>query len=336
MNYGRIVYGASVMSTPAPIICIGCIRSGTTILADTLRDAYRSSIDFDDLDFEARTFWQQFGCWMGSAKSGTYCKGATADDATPELKKRIAEYVANRTSTGKHIVSKCPHLANKTSFVRAMLPNAKIIHIIRDCHGTAASTKLVMQSALKADPHYEVPFHSYWPDCERPCWSVIPVDPDNLPNYAPRKRLGGLIKRPRLMPGCLEHADTKAFHQEHTDASRYYPGEGFARIPESWVRLNHMIVTDLRDTPDDMKMTIHYHDFCDDPRGVVSRIAEFGGVTDVDLQAVPEQMDSSTRNKWKKNLSEAEQKSVNDVLRKFSSMVEEIQATVPQPLAGVV
>jgi hypothetical protein len=305
-------------------------------LADTLREALRSSVDFDDLDFEARTFWQEHGCTMGSAKSGTYCHGATAADATPELKRRIAESVAKRTRSGKHIVSKCPHLANKVSFVRAMLPEAKFVHIIRDCHGTVASTKLAMESAMKADPHYEVPFHSYWPDCERPCWSVVPADLNRLPNYAPRKKLGGLIQRPRLIPGCVQHEDYGAFHEKFSDPTRYYPGEGFARIPESWVRLNHMIVADLREAPEDQKMTVHYHEFCDDPRGVVSRIAEFAGIADVDLEVVPTELDQSTRFKWKKNLSEAEQQDVSDVLREFSSMVEEIQSTVPQPLAGAV
>ena len=64
------------------------------------------------------------------------------EDATEDIKTSMRNYYSNLLSTDsskKRIINKCPHLSNKLKYVLGIFPDAKIIHIVRDCEANVAS-----------------------------------------------------------------------------------------------------------------------------------------------------------------------------------------------------
>ncbi len=315
-----------------PLFAVGNIRSGTTILHRTLLAAWPHAVDLDDLDdFESRVFWQQFGCQMGSPSSGTRCVYAGSELASAEVCRAVRRRCEQRTSGMQHIVNKNPHLSNKILFVHAVLPEAKFIHIIRDVNATVASMKIGMEGTSLCRNSLDLPFVHYWPETNYPCWYAIPASsartPEKLRRWwervlwfsSPgggglRRYLRMLFRPPRPLPGAFPHEDPDEFRSVFPDETRYYPGKGFARIPESWVTINANIVRQFRQIPESQWTTVNYDEFCSDTRNVVTRLSEFIGAPSYAPECVPEHLDIKRRNKWKKNLTADDQKTIRRVL----------------------
>ena len=61
----------------------------------------------------------------------------------------------------KRVINKCPHLSNKVRYVRAIFPDARFVHIVRDPVAMVASWVNIM--GLVPD------LAIYWPDVPFPC-----------------------------------------------------------------------------------------------------------------------------------------------------------------------
>lgn len=304
-----------------PVLIVGCIRSGTTILHKLLLSACPKSVDLTDDDFEGRYFWQDLGLTIGSRSTGTYCCRAGSENVDEDGCRRTADYIESRTQGGKFVITKSPHLLNKISFVGRVLPAARFVLIIRDPMSVVASKKGLFQSAHTENEDYP-PFVHYWPEETAPCWWTVQDDrsgPVLTAGLVRRKgkevlRALGLKKRKQLTaPGKMfEHERMSAFLADHPELSRYYPGSGFARIPEAWLTLNVNACRDLTALEGHRWLIVTYSDLVREPRRVIAKICDFADLSAVDLNAVPDRLDESRSQKWRSDLTGDEQEIVSE------------------------
>lgn len=306
-------------------------------------------IDLEDHDrFEGRLFWQQFGCSMGSPNSGTFCMHADQHDVTGKIKNEVNDYFAIRCGNGKFVVNKNPHLANKIGFVHAILPTAKFIHIIREPRAVVASTKSRFEAAYRGDNYWRIPFKHYWPEAEYPCWYSVPAysghSPQDLKSFKKRlfwfDRTSGkgmadylrrLTKPPEFPDNYLPHLDFRTFLEQFPDQSRYYPGQGFGRIPEAWVKINLNIIEQLKHVQPFNVLTVNYDDFCRDTKRVVSELADFADISNFELNNVPAQLDVSRKDKWKTTLTDPEKRLMMNVFENTAGYSKLVSLLNPGP-----
>lgn len=300
----------------APLFVIGCARSGTTILHDLLMKASPHSVDLtSDDDFECRSFWQAFGLKIGSRRTGSLCLYASGGDIANDHRSEIQTYVANRGKDAG-IITKNPHLMNKIGFVADVLPNARFVLIVREIMGVVASTKIGFNNANKGDDDYP-PFIHYWPNAKFPCWSYLEDDItkrnfNKNKFYRGAKNLFGIFRNAKNQsvnePGrVFPHIKLSDFEKEHPDRNRYYPGDGFACIPESWLSLNSNALKQLTEIDLSRWMVISYLDLVENPKITIKRILDFGEFNKTIYEFLPKNLDRNTSKKWRENLTKEEQ-----------------------------
>jgi hypothetical protein len=320
------------MSIAPPIFVVGCMRSGTTILREMLARYFPAAVDLDDSDFEGRTFWQSRGFNIGSPRTGTPCDaydGAAVSDAQ---KSEMRAHVRQREGGARHIINKNPHLSNKIGLVNAVFPEARIVHLVRDDLATAASTKLRLLATYEGQNVHKAPFIHYWPDeATWPCWSCIASGPASFAEQPLALRLRRLLLKRRTPMFRHEHA--VEFGRLHPDPSRYYPGAGFRRIPEYWLRVNSNIVRQVEAAViKDRYLPLNYTDLVTRTRETLERIAAFADIDGAARGDVPLSLDGSRQEKWRRDLTDEEQACVAAVTEELAADASLIRESLPGPL----
>lgn len=119
-----------------------------------------------------------------------FCLHMSAEDVTEEIVRDMHEYYWTEVlarDRRKRVINKQPHLSNKLEYVLGIFPDAKIVHIVRDCEPMVASWLAVM------DDHPSLVV--YWPKEEPfPClWLMAkPQEP---------VALARLARHPQFFPG---------------------------------------------------------------------------------------------------------------------------------------
>lgn len=307
-----------------PLLVLGCIRSGTTILHELLLLASENAVDLTDDDFESRYYWQHIGLKIGSRSTGTYCCSATQEDVRKEEVSGVQAYIKNRTQGGKALISKGPHLMNKVPFIAKVLPEALFVIIIRDPMSVVASTKLLFDRASVQNEDHP-PFVHYWPEGNSPCWWAVRDDrrrfavTRGLIRRKGKHALSSLgLRRKKVLtaPGkILGHERLSAFVLDHPDLGRYYPGTGFPRIPEAWLALNVNACKALGALGSHRWLPVVYSEFVANPRQTIAKICEFAELPTPAISSVPERLDESRAQKWRRDLTGGEQEVVESCLQ---------------------
>jgi hypothetical protein len=310
-----------------PLFVIGCVRSGTTIFHKLLLEACPKSLNLTDDDFESRTFWQEFTLKIGSRRTGTFCLPAKKDDILDAYRRAIVAYVNGRRGEGQVLINKNTHLMNKIGFVAEVIPTSRFVFIIREIMSTVSSTKHLFENMNLSNEDYP-PFIHYWPDHELPCWYTIRNDrlrPQltfrSVRRIAKKCAYGLRLKRLKDFTApsrIFEHERFSSFYRDHPDRSRYYPGEGFARIPESWITLNINTLDQLQALDENRWMSVTYKDVVSNTQGIVERILGFIGIDKPELGCIPKQLDFSRSEKWRKGLSKEEKETVKALVQQRS------------------
>jgi len=111
-----------------PVFIIGCARSGTSILGELVGQhpevAYM---------FEASWAWEA----GGRGENGS--DRLTEAHVTPEVAWLVRQRLEKRLTTGSVLVEKNPRTSLRVPFVRALFPDARFVHIIRDGRDVACS-----------------------------------------------------------------------------------------------------------------------------------------------------------------------------------------------------
>lgn len=109
-------------------LIIGCPRSGTSILGELI--ASHPDVSYI---FEASNIWELAGAGIDGSHR------LTAEHATPRVKQKIRKWFEARQNGAAMVIEKCPRNALRVPFLRAVFPEAKLIHIVRDGRDVACS-----------------------------------------------------------------------------------------------------------------------------------------------------------------------------------------------------
>lgn len=304
---------------PAPVFIIGCMRSGTTFLVDTLcRHPQLLRIGN-----ELRSVWTELG---NAPCEGADCAYREAEDVSSEVVANMTHYFhdyiresknirrhlmrfKNKWNTGggsvfydwEHIrpVNKSTHLVNKIDYLQAMFPHAQFIFIIRSIEGQCGSLKMHVLRDHERNQRY-----LYAPKSPKSSWSQL------LQSEFPA----------------------------HFTQDRAFP-EQFDLLPEMWIRLNYLAMQAFSQMDKSRYHIIRYEDL------VMNQAAEFESMfsflkLEEKYQAKVKQIASSKlkvintttkgnpMEKWKKHLTEEEIKMIADKKKEFQVEYEFIEGMI--------
>lgn len=264
-------------SCNSPIFIIGCGRSGTTLLFNIFKHHPQLTPTTGDPDGEDHVGWAKHGDCLISGLGNVatspgvqghhYCLYMDEQHATPDIIERMTRYYNQDVLNGdlsKRVINKCPHLSNKLRYARAIFPQAKFVHIIRDCLPVVSSWIKIME---EGQPGLVL----YWPETEFPCFWVFPAPPNS--------------NRTAL----FQHED------------RLFPGGGTTRLVDYWSEVNRNISLQLLDTTSQL-LTIKYEDLCARPMETLNHICDFCEISR--FEEPPLQIQSDFNEKYKNHLTE--------------------------------
>ena len=109
-------------------LVFGCARSGTSILGELI--AAHPDVKYV---FEAHHVWDA----GGTDENGSH--RLTERHATPEARQSIRQWFADQGAATRLVVEKNPRNVLRIPFLRAILPEARLIHLVRDGRDVACS-----------------------------------------------------------------------------------------------------------------------------------------------------------------------------------------------------
>ena len=240
------------MTINQPIFVVGCGRSGTTLVFDLLSqhpDLARTAGYPDGEDHEG---WIRHGqCAMagignvrtdgyGSGINGSnYCLHLTEADATAEVVHSMRRYYWNDVlgqDARRRVINKNPHLSNKLTYVLGIFPDARIIHVVRDCEPMVASWLAVM------DKHPSLT--AYLPNEPLPCIWLFPKP------------------------------DSDTAHSALGRHERFFPGGGTRMWIDYWRAVNINIAPQLQGRSEQL-CVVRYEDLVANPDGVLKVLSDF-------------------------------------------------------------
>lgn len=281
LNHARKRFGFTVTMQEQiinkPIFIVGCGRSGTNLLFNLLKQHPQLVGTSGYPDGEDHVGWIKYGrciiSGLGSSPSIDgghtgfhYCLYMDEKDVIPEIVESMTSYYYKdviKQDTTKRVVNKCPHLSNKLKYVRAIFPDAKFVHIIRDCLPVISSWIKIMENA---QPHQVL----YWPETEFPCFWVFPA-----PSYADREVV-------------------------FANEDRNFPGKGVARLVDYWSVVNQNIPIQLSSSPEQL-LTVRYEDLCANSLETLNRVCDFCEISA--FPEVPLEINPGYNEKYKTHLT---------------------------------
>ena len=253
LNYLKNKFAVSNARVDRPIFIVGLGRSGSTVLFDLVAshpDLIRTRGYPDGEDHDG---WIKHGkCIMsgignnshsryGSGiNGGSPCLHMTVDDATEAVVEGMNRYYSNEVLDGDHskrVINKNPHLTNKLNYLLKIFPDAKILHIIRDCQPVVASWLAAF------DDHPTL--MAYLPSHERfPCMWIMsrPTDPGSVEMFKSR--------------------------------SDFYPSESADLFINLWIKGNRGVIDQMIGRESQL-MTVRYEDLIQEPSKILSGIGQF-------------------------------------------------------------
>jgi 2-polyprenyl-3-methyl-5-hydroxy-6-metoxy-1,4-benzoquinol methylase len=280
-------------SLSRPVFIVGCMRSGTTLLAKLLG----RSAEIVYCGFELREIWSKTGkVPMASQKTrDERCPALGEGDATEQLASLLGNAFRERLislQAGKAkdavFLTKNPHLCNKLPFVKVLFPDARFIWISRGLHDVVASLKGLFS---RQDRGHDVWY--YWPEKTAPgtrCWNCF--FGDSPP------------------PGI--------------ERSRCFPGGDVKYLAEYWLESN-LGIADFGDTmrPDEM-LTLSAEELVSDTKATMARCLAFFGAALEPSLLENQDMDPGRNGRWRDILSPAEIRSLSDFEGEFHTEIGKV------------
>jgi len=157
-----------------------------------------------------------------------------SDEVIDAMHKHYWENVLHKKE--ERIITKQPHLSNKLKYVLGIFPDAKFIHIVRDCQPVVASWVALMNE----HPSLSV----YWPNDEFPCFWLMPKP------------------------------ETKAAVNNLSRHKRFFPGGGSELWIDYWCKVNLGIEKQMQSNLSQL-LVIRYEDLISSPEKVLKTVNDF-------------------------------------------------------------
>ena len=245
----KIAFKKASPAIERPVVVVGSMRSGTTLLAEML--GRHREVTY--CPFELRAVWSAAGVPMASPKTrDAVCPSLFAKDVKPEqisyLVRTFNEiYMSNREASrkdsGARFLTKNPHLCNKLSFVEEVFPKAQYIWIYRNMLDVVASLKRLLLAEHKR--HKVWHFWAEKQSTEMRCWDCF--FGDNPPQQA--------------------------------NPLRTFPGGDIRFLAEYWLETNLAVGRFLKKVPAGRKFLIAEESLIHNPKEVLTRCIKFLGIS---------------------------------------------------------
>jgi len=301
-----------------PVFLVGLMRSGTTLLMNTLSEHPQLL----KVGFELNPIWTK----IGGASINNACLECTEEDLKMEYANNMTAYFKNYLVESKsllrhlarfsqrrfygsggvnydwdnvYLLNKNPHLSNKVRYLNAMYPKAKYIVIVRSPHGQCASLKMMFMKSHEKDGRY-----LRLPDDNGSCWSNVEASKVN-----------------------------------EVESNELFPGN-FGVFPKAWIKLNKVMFDHLKHVPENQKVVIAYEELMGKRADSLNRIFKMLDLREAHASKVNQMIEKERKihntttkgdplQKWKKHLDDNEQKLLTDTLNEHREDYEVIMDQVP-------
>lgn len=275
-----------------PIFLVGCMRSGTTILADLLG----KHPNIIHCPFELRGVWSREGkVPMASPKTlDRKCPCLKEMDVKPGQRARLIRAFfaemkknkGNKNLNNAFFLNKNPHLGNKLPFVNALFPDARFIWIYRDMPSVAASLKKILNRNV---------IH-YWPE---------KVDAEIVRCWE-----------------CFFHRIPEKINRE-----RCFPGGDIRFLAEYWYETNKAISEFAASISEDRIFLIKEEELIKHPEKVLADCQTFLGLPVNLPKNEIKKIDKNRNDLWNKSLGKTE---INSLLRYVSDCGDALNSIFPE------
>jgi hypothetical protein len=275
-----------------PIFIVGAGHSGTSLLNQVL-SKHPSIVSWH----ENNKVW----IWGNVFKNSDLL---TEADLTPKIKKHIENrFVKYLQKSGKQrICDKTPRNCLRISFVLAVFPDAKIIHIVRDGRSVISSTKnQLAQKSYSLGKQLQIKLKgiSIWD------WYVF------LPRffYVVKKVIGIPVKywgaKP---PGWNE------WTEKHSDNFM---------LAKQWVETVKIATCQGKDVSSDNYLEILYEDLVNFPSETIIKIAKFANIENPEpiIKFCEAEVDPTRNDKWRKTFTEKDLNEMKEIIEPTMSQL---------------
>lgn len=274
-----------------PYFLVGCMRSGTTLLAELL-GRHREIVY---APFELREIWSKVGgVPMASPKTrDSICPHLGAQQAHPEQSLLLLNafydvYQKNLgdKNTNAIFLSKNPHLCNKLFFVNELFKESKFIWIYRHLPDVVVSLKKLFSYGYE-----KLRTWHYWPErknSEIRCWNCF--FGDELP--------------------------------ENVDPSRCFPGGDIKFLAEYWLENNIAVSEFFKSIFPARTLTVTEEEAIRSPEVVIARCLSFMEASLDTSMLEGYHIDSQRNGKWKEILTETEQQTLLNFVEGHQQVID--------------
>lgn len=179
--------GRFALTVRTPVVVVGTFRSASTLVAELLGS--RDEHHYVGFELSEQISDATGVPFAAPGSDDRTCPALGPRDATPAQARSLRELVVQRARCegappGVRPVVKNPHLWHRLGWLRALLPEVRIVATVRDLRPTVASLKVLWQRAVRDHDH----LHHLPPQPDR-CWDYVP--PREAAGYDPRRTFPG-------------------------------------------------------------------------------------------------------------------------------------------------
>lgn len=303
------------MTVERPIIILGSLRSGTTLLGNLLK--HHPDVVYWE---EPKHIWRHRHAYRRHDV-------LTADDATPAIKQYIRREFASylRASGKRRFAEKTPSNCVRVPFVREVFPDALFIHLIRDGRASAVSARVQWLNDFQVE-------NDQRPRAQKSNTSYVATDEER---GVYRRTLESLItirkfmvEKRRLSGGVWTFLEAPAYipslarvvARKMTTGRSFVWGTRFPGIQEAhrtysllevcamqWAYSVQAVLADTHDLPASQYLELRYEDLTETPEAHLRQIMEFAGLSPSQavLDLAAERIRPS-KERWREVLSDDE------------------------------
>ena len=275
-----------------PVIIVGTGRAGSTMLFNMLgAHPYlvptRGFPDGEDTEMWVKVggaFIAGFGSLKSKSPVGScFCLPMDETDIEQSRCQSIHTYLVNKYSqlndSQKRLLNKNPHLSNKVSFIHAIFPDVKLVHLIRHPLAVITSWKVILSQ-----------FHDIVieiPDDLTGCMNIYP----NQGWYNYTAHIGRI--------------NNNIYCSQNVESIRL--------LARYWLNININIVNQVERIESIDYHRISYESICVDQNAALSRLFNFCEVPEYAKCQIKARPDRNE--KWKTSLTEQEVEMIRDELK---------------------
>lgn len=264
----------------SPIILIGTHRSGTTWLGEVLSGHFSLAYWV-----EPRYVWS----WGNNYKpNDVLTKNDVSSRIIKHIRQRFDKFVKNQRK--ERLLEKTPSNCLRLSFVRAVYPEAKILHIIRDGRSVFNSANEILNTGYYRQEVLSQRLLEMF--LETPTWEI----PTQIPRVTEILK-SKLIGRPLTFWGPRPQGWREWIKQDSPNVM----------LAKQWAATINQAIRDSDLINSNNYYRFYYEELMTKPREIMSNIVEFSELSDAEdlINYVQSSVDPTRQNKWRKLLNEA-------------------------------